>query len=100
MVCHYPTGASKWNPVEHRLFSYISVNCAGKPLRSFEVMLGYIRDTTTNTGLKVKAFLLDREYKKGIKVSDQEMATLNLQRRRVCPIWNYVIKPRVEAASL
>jgi hypothetical protein len=100
MVCHYPTGASKWNPVEHRLFSYISLNWAGKPLRSFEVMLGYIRDTTTKAGLKVKAFLLDREYKKGIKVSDQEMATLNLQRRRVCPIWNYVIKPRVEAASL
>ena len=94
MVCHYPTGASKWNPIEHRLFSYISRNWAGKPLRSLETMLGYIRDTTTQTGLKVKALLLDREYQKGIKVSDKEIATLNLTRRSVCPNWNYVIKPR------
>jgi len=94
MICHYPTGASKWNPIEHRLFSYISLNWAGKPLRSFETMLGYIRDTSTETGLKVKAFLLDREYQKKIKVSDEEMAALNLVRRRVCPRWNYIIKPR------
>ena len=94
MVCHYPKGASKWNPIEHRLFSHISLNWAGKPLRSFETMLGYIRDTTTETGLKVKAFLIDREYKKGIKVSNKEMAALNLVRRRICPNWNYVIKPR------
>ena len=94
MVCHYPTGASKWNPIEHRLFSYISLNWAGKPLRTFETMMGYIRSTTTKTGLKVKAFLLERVYKKGIKVSDQEMAALNLQRRRVCPSWNYIIRPR------
>ncbi len=94
MVCHYPTGASKWNPVEHRLFSYVSLNWAGKPLRSFETMLAYIRGTTTETGLEVKASLLDQEYEKGIKVSDEEMAALNLERRRVCPNWNYVIKPR------
>jgi hypothetical protein len=94
MVCHYPTGTSKWNPIEHRLFSYISLNWAGKPLRTFETMLDYIRGTTTKTGLKVKAFLLDREYKKGIKVSDREMTALNLQRRRVCPKWNYIIRPR------
>ena len=94
MVCHYPTGASKWNPIEHRLFSYISMNWAGKPLRSFEKMLGYIRGTTTEAGLKVKAFLIDRVYEKGIKVSNQEMKALNLQRRRVCPTWNYTIKPR------
>jgi len=94
MVCHYPTGASKWNPIEHRLFSYISLNWAGKPLRSLETMLGYIRDTTTETGLKVKAFLVEREYKKRIKVSDKEMRALNITRRRVCPSWNYQIKPR------
>jgi hypothetical protein len=94
MVCHYPTGASKWNPVEHRLFSYVSLNWAGKPLRSFETVLAYIRGTTTETGLEVKASLLDQEYEKGIKVSDEEMAALNLERRRVCPNWNYVIKPR------
>jgi hypothetical protein len=93
MVCHYPTGNSKWNPIEHRLFSYISINWAGKPLRSFETMLGYIRGTTTQTGLKVKAFLVDRVYEKGIKVSKKEMAELNLQRRSVCPTWNYVIQP-------
>jgi hypothetical protein len=94
MVCHYPTGASKWNPIEHRLFSYISLNWASKPLRSFEVMLGYIQGTVTKAGLTVKACSLDRQYAKGIKVSDQEMAALNLQRRRVCPRWNYIIKPR------
>jgi hypothetical protein len=94
MVCHYPTGASKWNPIERRLFSYISLNWAGKPLRSLEILLGYIRDTTTQTGLKVKAFLVNREYKKKIKISNQKMAALNLLRRKVCPNWNYVIKPR------
>lgn len=94
MVCHYPTGASKWNPVEHRLFSYVSLNWAGKPLRSFEAMLAYIRGTTTEAGLEVQAFFLDRAYEKGVKVSDKEMATLNLERRTVCPNWNYVIKPR------
>jgi hypothetical protein len=94
MVCHYPTGASKWNPIEHRLFSYISLNWAGKPLRSFGALLKYIRGTTTETGLKVEACLMDREYEKGIKVSTQEMNALNLHRRRVCPKWNYAIKPR------
>ena len=94
MVCHYPTGASKWNPIERRLFSFISLNWAGKPLRSLETMLGYIRNTTTETGLKVKAFLLDREYETAIKVSDKEMRALNIVRRRVCPSWNYQIKPR------
>jgi hypothetical protein len=94
MVCHYPTGASKWNPIEHRLFSYITLNWAGKLLRSFEAMLGYIRGTTTETGLEAKATLVDQQYKKGIKVSDIEMATLNLVRRNVCPDWNYIIKPR------
>ena len=94
MVCHYPTGHSKWNPIEHRLFSHISINWAGKPLRSFEVMLAYLRGTVTETGLKVKAFLVDRVYKKGIRVSDKEMQQLNLQRRYICPKWNYIIKPR------
>jgi len=94
MVCHYPTGTSKWNPIEHRLFSYISLNWAGKPLRSFETMLGYIRGTTTEAGLKVKAFLVNRVYQKKIKVSNKEMKALNLHRRRICPTWDYVIKPR------
>jgi hypothetical protein len=95
MVCHYPTGASKWNPIERRLFSHISLNWAGKPLRSFETVLNYIRGTTTKAGLVVEACLFDREYEKKIKVSDQEMQALNLHRRRVCPTWNYIIKPRL-----
>jgi len=94
MVCHYPSGASKWNPIEHRLFSYISLNWAGRPLRSFETMLGYLRNTTTRAGLKVNATLLDRTYETGIRILDKEMATLDLHRRKVCPRWNYVIKPR------
>lgn len=93
-VCHYPTGASKWNPVEHRLFGPISINWAGKPLRTFEAMLACIRGTTTETGLRVKAFLLEREYEKGVKVSNQEMEALNLKRHDICPNWNYTIKPR------
>ena len=94
MVCHYPTGCSKWNPIEHRLFSHISINWAGKPLRTFETMLGFIRGTTTEAGLKVKAFLVDRVFEKGIKVSRIDMDALNLHKRRVCPRWNYLLQPR------
>ncbi len=94
MVCHYPTGASKWNPIEHRLFAPISVNWAGKPLRTIEKLLGYIRNTTTETGLRVKATLSHKIYQTGIKVSKQDMAALNLTRRSVCPQWNYIIRPR------
>lgn len=93
-ICHYPTGASKWNPIEHRLFSQISLNWAGKPLRTFETMLEYIRHTTTQTGLTVKAFLVDRVFEKGHKVSKQERQSLHLVRRPICPTWNYVLRPR------
>ena len=96
-VCHYPTGASKWNPIEHRLFGPISINWAGKPLRTLEAMLAYIRGTSTQTGLKVKAFVLDGHYEKGLKVSDPEMRALNLERHQVCPNWNYTIRPRATA---
>lgn len=94
LVCHYPTGASKWNPIEHRLFSYISLNWAGQPLRSIDKMLGYIRGTTTQTGLKVEATLIERDYQQGLKVLDEEMADLHLVRRSVCPQWNYILRPR------
>jgi hypothetical protein len=93
-VCHYPTGASKWNPIEHQLFSYISITWAGKPLRSFESMLTYIRGTTTETGLVVEAQLIEREYEKGITVCEEEMQSLHLKRHNTCPHWNYTIKPR------
>jgi hypothetical protein len=92
-VCHYPTGCSKWNPVEHRLFSYISMNWQGKPLKSLEIMLGYIRGTSTATGLKVKAFL-DRGLKRGQKVKTEDLERLQIEPHAVCPKWNYTLYPR------
>ena len=92
-VCHYPPGCSKWNPVEYKLFSQISVNWAGKPLKTLGIMLGYIRGTTTTTGLKVKAVLDEGVYKKGQKVTRKEMEQLNLKPHEVCPRWNYTLRP-------
>jgi hypothetical protein len=92
-VCHYPPGCSKWNPVEHRLFSQITINWAGQPLRSLEIMLGYIRGTTTTTGLTVKAVLDEGIYPKGQKVSWKDVDALNLTPHEVCPEWNYTIRP-------
>jgi hypothetical protein len=98
-VCHLPTGCSKWNPVEHRLFSEISKTWAGCPLRSFETILEYLRDTTTQTGLRVAAHLVTKVYQKGLDVTKEVMATLNITYHTVCPQWNYTIRPRVERAS-
>lgn len=96
-VCHYPTGCSKWNPVEHRLFGPISLNWAGHPLRSWGTILAYLRGTTTATGLRVTAELHEQVYQKGQKVSDAEFARLNLAPHSVCPRWNYTLRPRVPA---
>src|SRR5262249_43486007 len=93
-VCHYPTGASHYNPVEHRLFGPISINWAGTPLRSLSLMLACIRGTHTETGLQVKASLNRKQYRTKIKVSDQEMKGLNWQRHKVCPHGNYTITRR------
>lgn len=93
-VCHYPRGGSKWNPIEHRLFSRISTNWAGQPLRSLEIMLGYLRGTRTAAGLKVKATLMIAQYKKGVRVTDQQMDALHLKRHKTCPSWNYTLRPR------
>jgi hypothetical protein len=82
-VAHYPTGCSKWNPIEHRLFSQVSLNWAGIPLRSFEILLNYIRGTTTQTGLTVRARLLEGEYAKGLKVSDEQMQQLHIEHAEV-----------------
>ena len=98
-VCHYPTGASKWNPVEHRLLSQISINWAGKPLRSLSAMLGYIRGTMTETGLRVRAWLNTRQYPKKVKISDAQMKSLNLQRLPTCPDWSYTIRPRSQRSG-
>jgi hypothetical protein len=93
-VCHYPTGASKWNPVEHRLFSHISINWAAQPLRTLETMLACIRGTTTRTGLRVSAWLNNKLYPTKIKVPNAEMKSLNIERLPICPEWSYIIRPR------
>jgi hypothetical protein len=93
-LCHYPTGASKWNPIEHRLFSQISKNWAGCPLRSYETILNYIGTTRTETGLHVTARLVDQEYPKGVKISDTQMATLDIRPHETQPLRNYTIHPR------
>jgi hypothetical protein len=95
-VCHYPTGASKWNPIEHRLFSEISKTWAGCPLRSYDSMLHYIRDTKTQTGLTVQAHLVTDKYQTGVKVPDEEMGALNIRFHEVCPQWAYTISPRAD----
>ena len=93
-VCHYPTGCSKWNPIEHRLFSHISLNWAGVPLRSFETVTQYIEGTETATGLTVKAVLKRGANEIGERVTNEEMRTLCLQPHAVCPMWNYTLRPR------
>jgi hypothetical protein len=93
-VCHYPPGCSKWNPVEHRLFSQISRNWAGKPLRSLALMLAYIRGTATTTGLTVTARLDEGVYRKGLKIARQDMDSLELRRHDTLPALNYTISPR------
>lgn len=93
-LCHYPTGASKWNPIEHRLFSQISKNWAGCPLRSYETILNYIGTTRTETGLRVTAHLVDQEYPKGVKISDAQMKTLSIRPHETQPLRNYTIAPR------
>jgi hypothetical protein len=92
-VAHYPPGASKWNPIEHRLFSFITMNWAGQPLISFETVLNYIRNTRTRSGLRVRAAFLPKHYEKGVKVTDEEMRSIRLRRARVLARWNYTIRP-------
>jgi len=98
-VFHSPTGCSKWNPIEYRLFSPISRNWAGKPLRTFETVLACLRGTTTQTGLTVCASLLEGVYPLGQKVSNAVMQSLNLHLHAVCPRWNYTLKPRLFAGE-
>lgn len=93
-VCHFPPGTSKWNKVEHRLFCHITSNWRGKPLTNHQVVVSLIGSTTTSTGLVVHARLDQRQYHKGRKISDKEMATLNIKPHRFHGEWNYEIHPR------
>ncbi len=92
-VCHFPPGTSKWNKIEHRMFSFVSLNWRGKPLESLQVIIDLIGSTTTSTGLKVYARLDSGEYPKGIKVTDAELAAVNIVRDEFHPDWNYEIRP-------
>ncbi|HZI92036.1 MAG TPA: ISAzo13 family transposase [Thermoleophilaceae bacterium] len=92
-VCHLPPGTSKWNKIEHRLFSFISMNWRAKPLISRQVVIDLINATTTRTGLEVFARLDEHTYPKGIKVSNAELAAVNLKPNAFHPEWNYTIKP-------
>ena len=92
-VSHYPPGTSKWSPIEHRLFSEISKNCAGRPLDSFTTIQNYIRTTSTTTGLAVKAYIDSKIYPKGIKVNVQQMNQLNIKKHDALPDWNYTFSP-------
>jgi hypothetical protein len=93
-VCHFPPGTSKWNKIEHRLFSFISQNWRGKPLISHEVIINLIAATTSKTGLSVKSDLDPNIYPAGVKVSDQQMAELRLRRGTFHGDWNYSLLPR------
>ena len=92
-VAHYPPGTSKWNPIEHRLFSEISKNWAGRPLDSYETVLNYIQTTTTTTGLQVRAHLVDRQYEKGSKISHAQMKAIPITPHEALSRWNYTLRP-------
>ena len=93
-ICHFPPGTSKWNKIEHRLFSYISINWRGKPLISYEVVVQLIGATTTTKGLKVKSEIDENVYETGIKVSDKDFNQINIIRDDFHGEWNYTILPQ------
>lgn len=92
-VCHYPPGCSKWNPIEHRLFSAISQNWAGVPLRSYETMINYINTTKNTKGLVVEAKLVPEYYEKGKQVTNDQMKSLPISCHDKFPKWNYTLSP-------
>ena len=93
-VCHFPPGTSKWNKIEHRMFCHITNNWRGRPLESRQVVVNLIGSTTTRTGLQIQAKLDENTYTPGIKVSDEQLATLAIQREEFHGEWNYSLKPR------
>ncbi len=92
-VCHYPPGTSKWNKIEHRMFSHITQNWRGRPLESIETVVNLVAATTTTTGLHIRAAADKKSYKKGIRVSDEQMAKLSVIPDRVRSVWNYRFEP-------
>jgi hypothetical protein len=94
-VCHFPPGTSKWNKIEHRMFSFVSLNWRGKPLESLEVIINLIAATTTHTGLKLYARLDDRTYERGLEASDEQLAAVNITRHAFHGDWNYTVSPSV-----
>jgi Rhodopirellula transposase DDE domain len=93
-VCHYPPGTSKWNKIEHRLFSFISMTWKGQPLINYETVVNLIGATTTKSGLRVKAVLDTNEYEIGLKVTKSQMEGISIRRHATHPDWNYTIEPR------
>ncbi len=98
--CPLPTGASKWNPIEHRMFSEISKNWAAESLNSFETLVNFAADTTTKSGLQIRACRDRQTYEKGQKVTDNEMKTLNLRPGDHLPQWNYSIVPKPDLSAI
>ena len=96
-VCHFPPGTSKWNKIEHKMFSYISMNWRAKPLISRETVVKLIANTRTKSGLKIQAALDENVYEKGVKVSKEDLNTINIQKDTFHGEWNYTIKPQKQA---
>ena len=94
-ICHFPPGTSKWNKIEHKMFSFISKNWRGKPLVTRETVINLISHTTTKTGLKINAKLDENEYQTGIKVTDEEFEKINIEKSAFHGEWNYIIKPQI-----
>ena len=92
-VAHFPSGSSKWNPIEHRMFSAISRNWQGRPLDSWETLLNYIQSTIDKSGLSIKAVRMRKSYQTGIKITDQQMKEIKIVRNKTLPNWNYDIYP-------
>lgn len=93
-VCHYPPGTSKWNKIEHRLFSFISLTWKGQPLVNYETVVNLIGATTTKSGLRVKAVLDRNEYETGVKITKSQMESLRIRPHKTHPAWNYTLQPR------
>jgi hypothetical protein len=91
-VCHFPPGTSKWNKIEHRLFSFISMNCKGQPLTDYETVVSLIAATKTEKGLTVTSQLDEQICKKGIQITEEQMNGLNLKKNQLHGEWNYSIK--------